>query len=109
MDPNVPSAVTNLPYVERKPVVPGGRPVIRGTRFLVSDVVWHYKRGLSVEEILQHFPPLTAAQLHGALAYYHEHQAEIEAEMRDNDDDLAWMKRYPASSPPRHDRHQNLP
>jgi uncharacterized protein (DUF433 family) len=45
-------------YVERKPTVCGGRPVIRGTRFLVSEVVWHYKRGLSVEEILQHFPTL---------------------------------------------------
>lgn len=100
MSANVPSSVANLPYVERKAAIRGGRPVIRGTRFLVSDVVWHYKRGLTVEEILQHFPHLTAAQIHGALAYYHEHQAEIEAEMREDDDAVAWMKRYPESSPP---------
>jgi len=109
MNTNVSSSIANLPYVERKPAVRGGRPVIRGTRFLVSDVVWQYKRGLTVEEILQHFPALTAAQVHGSLAYYHEHQAEIEAEMRDDDDEVAWMKRYPASSPPLHDRHQNIP
>ena len=109
MNTHVPSSVANLPYVGRKSAVRGGRPVIRGTRFLVSDAVWHYKRGLTVEEILQHFPHLTAAQVHGALAYYHEHQAEVEAELLNDDDVAAWMKRYPASSPPLHDRHQNLP
>jgi uncharacterized protein (DUF433 family) len=109
MNTNVPSSVVNVAYVERKPAVRGGRPVICGTRVLVSDVAWHYKRGLTVEEMLQHFPHLTAAQVHGALAYYHEHQAEIEAEMRDDEDDATWMKRYPPSSPPLHDRHQNLP
>lgn len=102
------SSDTGSPYVERKPTVRGGRPVIRGTRFLVSDVIWHYKRGLSVEEILLHFPHLTAAGIYGALAYYHEHQAEIEAEIREDADEAAWMRRYPPSSPPLHDRRKNL-
>lgn len=82
--------------------------MIRGTRFLVSEVVWHYKRGLSVEEILQHFPHLAAAQIYGALAYYHEHQSEVEAEMKEDDDEAAWMRRYPPSLPPLHDRSKNL-
>jgi uncharacterized protein (DUF433 family) len=79
----------NSSYVERKPGVRGGRPIICGTRILVSELVQHYKRGLSVEETLLHFPHLTPAGIYGALAYYHEHQAEI------GEDEAAWMRRYP--------------
>jgi hypothetical protein len=57
----------------------------------------------------QHFPHLTATQAHAALAYYHEHQAEIEAEMRDEGDEVAWLKRYPTSSPRLQGRQQNIP
>lgn len=104
----LPFSASSTTYVERKPAVRGGRPVLRGTRFLVSEVVWHYKRGMSVEEILQNFPHLTAAQVYGALAYYHDHKDEIETEMREEEDEAAWMKRYPPSSPPLHDRNKNL-
>ncbi|MBI3303480.1 MAG: DUF433 domain-containing protein [Deltaproteobacteria bacterium] len=69
------------PYVERKKDVCRGRPVIRDTRFPVSSVVIHYQRGLTAEEILQEFPQLTPTQVYGALAYYFDHQDEIEAEI----------------------------
>ena len=55
-----------------------------GTRVPVRAIVGYYKLGLSVEEILEGMPHLTAAQVHDALSYYHDHQAEIEREIQDN-------------------------
>jgi len=71
------------PYVERKKGVCGGRPVIKETRFPVSSIVIPYQRGLSAEEILQEFPQLTPTQVYGALAYYFDHQDEINTEIED--------------------------
>lgn len=70
-----------LSYVERKTSVCGGRPVITGTRFPVSSVVIHYQRGLTAEDILGDFPQLKPAQVYGALAYYFEHQQELDTEI----------------------------
>ena len=69
------------PYVTRKRGVCGGRSIIKGTRFPVSSVVIHYRRGLTAEDILRDFPQLTPTQVYGALAYYFDHQDEIDAEI----------------------------
>ena len=57
------------PYVERKKRECGGRPVIRGTRFPVSPLVWNLKLGFTVEEMLREFPQLPPAQVYDALSY----------------------------------------
>jgi uncharacterized protein (DUF433 family) len=68
-------------YVTSDPDVCGGRPVIRDTRIPVQTVVGYYKLGMTVDEILAGLPHLTAAQVFDALSYYHDHQAEIEADI----------------------------
>jgi uncharacterized protein (DUF433 family) len=83
------------PYVERKRGICGGRPVIRGTRFPVSSIVWNHKLGLTVEEMLREFPALTPAQVHDALSYYYDHQTEIEEEIRSAHDLKTWIEKYP--------------
>jgi uncharacterized protein (DUF433 family) len=56
-----------------------GEPVIEGTRVAVRHIVgYHYRAGLSVEEILRDLPHLKPAQVFSALAYYHDHQSEID-------------------------------
>ena len=45
---------------------------------IVSD---YQGRGWSVEEIVRHYPYLTLAEVHSALAYYHDHQKEIDQEI----------------------------
>ena len=45
---------------------------------IVADYLW---RGWSAEEIARQYPYLTLAEVHAALAYYHDHREEIEAEM----------------------------
>jgi len=74
-------AETPHPYVTRIPGVCGGHPVVRGTRVPVQTIVGYYKLGMSTGEILAGLPHLTAAQVFDALSYYHDHQAEIEADI----------------------------
>ena len=69
-------------HVERRPSVCGGAPVIRGSRFPVrSVVVYVLRQGKTPEEIVREWPHLSLAQVHGALAYYYDHQAEIDADL----------------------------
>jgi len=69
------------PHIACTPGVCGGRPVVRGTRIPVQTIVGYYKLGMAVDEILAELPHLTAAQVFDALSYYHDHQAEIEADI----------------------------
>lgn len=49
----------------------------------VLDLVMaHQAHGWSAEEIAWQFQGLTLAQVHGALSYYYDHQAEMDAEIR---------------------------
>jgi uncharacterized protein (DUF433 family) len=75
---------TQYRYITSVPGICGGRPIIKGTRTPVKAIVGYYKMGLSVEEILEGLPHLTAAQVYEALSYYHDHQAEIEQDIEDS-------------------------
>jgi uncharacterized protein (DUF433 family) len=69
------------PHIRKKPGVPAHLEKHPRTR--VSLIVMDYlARGLSPEDIVRHYPYLTLAELHAAMAYYHDHQDEIDAEIR---------------------------
>jgi uncharacterized protein (DUF433 family) len=56
---------------ERITTVPGvrsGKPIIRGTRITVADVVEYLAGGMTSDEILADFPDLTGADLEAVLA-----------------------------------------
>lgn len=74
---------TEHPYIVRVQDICGGAPVIRDTRTSVRIIVGYYKLGMSVEEILNGLPHLTAAQVYDALSYYHDHQDEIEENIQE--------------------------
>jgi uncharacterized protein (DUF433 family) len=62
----------------------GGKPRIAGHRIRVQDVyVWHEKMGYSPEEIVARFPQLSLAKVYAALAYYFDHQEEIQQHIRE--------------------------
>ena len=96
---------TGHPYVECRPNVQGGRPVVKGSRFPVSSIIQDYRRGLSVEEILREFPSLSPAEIHDALSYYYyyDHQAEIDQEIAELTNLDAVMRQYPPTLRPSHD------
>jgi hypothetical protein len=54
-------------------------------------VVWHEKRGLSPDEIVDLFPGITLADVHSALAYYFDNPLEIAEEFRKSEDWANWM------------------
>ncbi len=55
----------------------GGEPVIRGTKTPVRAIVELWRIGITPEEIPEHLPHITLAQVFNALSYYAEHQSEI--------------------------------
>jgi uncharacterized protein (DUF433 family) len=78
---------TTYPHIVKIAGVCGGAAIIEGTRIAVWHIVGsYYKLGMSVEEISAEWSYLQPAQLFSALAYYHDHQAEI--------DELRQQNRY---------------
>ena len=63
----------------------GGRPRISGTRIGVHAVAQHVAYGVSPEELVSeaYWPYLSLAQVYAALAYYHAHKEEIDADIRE--------------------------
>lgn len=51
------------------PEIRNGKPVIRGTRITVSDLLEYLAGGMSQEEILADFHDLTADDIRAALAF----------------------------------------
>ena len=76
------------PHITTDPRVMSGRPCIAGTRVRVMDVVGAYKAGVSDEELQDYFSsrPLTLSEIHAALAYYYDHQDEIDAAFAEDED-----------------------
>ncbi len=63
------------------------RAYLAGTRIKVQDlVIYHERMGQSVEELAASFPQLSLAQIHGALAYYHEDAEAVRRCIREDQD-----------------------
>ena len=57
------------PRIVSDPAIRGGKPVVRGTRITVADVLEYMAGGMSGGEILTDFPDLTRDDLLAVLAY----------------------------------------
>jgi uncharacterized protein (DUF433 family) len=64
-------------YVTRNTEILSGEPIIVGTRTSVRAIVGLWRLGIMPEEILNHLPHLTLAQVFDALSFYLDHQTEI--------------------------------
>lgn len=85
-------------YIVATPGTCGGQPRIVGTRIKVQHVaVWHEKMLVTPAQIVAEYPQLTLAGVHCALAYYYDHQEEIEAQMKADEKFIEELK---AKSPP---------
>mgnify|MGYP000117783146 FL=1 len=58
-----------LSRVVVNPKVMAGKPIIRGTRITVEQILRLLGQGLSVEEILAEYPYLTEEDIRAALLY----------------------------------------
>ena len=85
-------------YIAMKPGHCGGKPHISGHRIKVQHVaVWHERMGMTPEEIVATYPTLTLPAVYAALAYYHGHRAEIDADV---ESDERFIAEHKASSGP---------
>ena len=77
---------TTSSWVQKTPNVCGGDACIRNTRITVNGLVEWRKLGLSEERILEIIDGLTPEDLAAAWEYYGLHQAEIDEEIRLNNE-----------------------
>lgn len=63
------SQVDYKEYIEVNPDVRFGKPVIKGTRITVYDVLQWLASGMTHKEILEDFPQLTEDHILACLAY----------------------------------------
>jgi hypothetical protein len=69
------------PHIIKEPNSPAALESHPRTR-VVMVVMDYLARGLSSEEIVAHYPYLTLSEVHAAMAYYHDHRDEIDAEIQ---------------------------
>ncbi len=55
---------------------------IAGTRVSLNSIVYAYLEGLRPESIADDFPSLTLEEVHGAIAYYLGHRAEVDVHLK---------------------------
>lgn len=55
----------------------GGKPVIRGLRITVDDVLSYLAAGMTPEQIVTDFPPLTLSDIRAVLAYAADRERRI--------------------------------
>lgn len=71
-----------------------GTPIIAGTQITVSQLVLgSLAYGWTPSELKFNHPQLSLEQIHSALAYYREHQAEFDQKIQQ---ELEWLERFQA-------------
>jgi uncharacterized protein (DUF433 family) len=61
---------------------PDNVPMLAGTRIKVVEIVLdHLAHGSDAQEIHREFPHLSLGQIHSALAFYYDHQDDVDAEI----------------------------
>ena len=95
----------NTVHIEQKPTPFGPQAYLRGTRVAVRHVAAFLKIGHTAEEIIRtglpHLPP---AAIYEAIAYFYDHQAEIEAELTANTQEVALSQLRKKLSPEQYAR-----
>ncbi len=71
-------------HIEITTGIAGGKPRVAGHRITVHDIaIWHEAMGKTADEIAAEYD-LTLADVYAALAYYFDHQYEIDQDMRES-------------------------
>ncbi len=96
--------VLAIKLISSNPDIRNGRPIIAGTGVCVSDIVTVMLfQQKSVDELAAWFD-LSLAQIHAALAYYYEHKAAVDVEIKERRHIAAELKEKRVGN-----RHSLLP
>jgi uncharacterized protein (DUF433 family) len=78
--------------IESTAGIVGGKPRVTGHRIAVQDIViWHEWQGRSADEIAAEYG-LELADIYAALAYYYEHQPQIDQTIGERDSFIAALR-----------------
>ena len=78
------------PYITTNVRILGGVPIIEETRISVRVIAGYYQMGMTVDEILATLTHLRPSQVLSALAYYFDHQQEIDQDLANASDVQFW-------------------
>jgi uncharacterized protein (DUF433 family) len=95
----VKTKVIKYPHISSDSRIANGVPIVKGTRITVRAIAGYYQLGLTPDEILHSLPHLTQSQLHAALAYYFDHQAAIDRDLKRNADVNHWRRQVRQRAP----------
>jgi uncharacterized protein (DUF433 family) len=89
--------VMNYPHISSSPEICAGQPHIRGTRITVGLIAHEVESlRMSPDEVIAAHPHLSLAQVYAALAYYFDHQNEIQSAMQEAEEMEAELReRFP--------------
>ncbi len=68
-------------YIEKQ----GQAYRIKGTRVALDSIIYRFQEGRSPEAIQDSFPALSLSQVYAAIAYYLDHQAELDEYLAHNE------------------------
>jgi uncharacterized protein (DUF433 family) len=92
---------TGYPHIVRVDGVCGGQAIIEGTRIAVWHIVgYYYGLNMLVEDIVMEWDQLQPAEVFSALAYYHDHQEEID-DLRERNSYEYWLEHNNYATPER--------
>jgi uncharacterized protein (DUF433 family) len=75
-------------YIEVVAKSTGPQAIIKGSRSPGSIIIGYLRLGETPESLVEHvLPHLTLAQVYDAWSYYHDHQDDIEQEIRENSEE----------------------
>jgi uncharacterized protein (DUF433 family) len=66
---------------------------IEATRISLDSIVYAFREGCSPESIREDFEGLTLAQVYGAIAFYLDHQAQVDAYLAQRMEQWAELER----------------
>jgi uncharacterized protein (DUF433 family) len=79
---------TDMKYIVVDPDILGGRPSIAGHRIGVVHVATWAQQGMTPRQIAEDYG-LSLAEVYAALAYYYDHQSDIDRQAAEDDARLA--------------------
>jgi uncharacterized protein (DUF433 family) len=71
-------------YIEQR----NGGFYVAGSRVSLDSIVSSFKAGDSPETIRQNFSSLTLEQVYGAIAFYLAHEEEVDANIREGEEEI---------------------
>jgi uncharacterized protein (DUF433 family) len=72
---------------------------IRGSRVTLDSILHAFRQGATAEQIQDSFPSVSLREIYGAIAYYFEHQGQIETYLKEQEQAAQAIKRALESHP----------